>query len=273
MSLDDRIAGHYANGTLARTLSAALREAAPDRPLTAEDLAPVDEFHIGGRTATAHFVEQLGIAVDSRVLDVGSGIGGTSRYVATRYGASVTGVDLTPEYCEVASMLSELVGLSDRVRYRQGSALGLPFDDGEFSLATMLHVGMNVPDKPGLFREVQRVLEPGGVFGIYDILGVGADELDFPVPWAATPETSFLATVEEMRSALDAAGFTIEVESDRSAVAREFFQRLGGQASQGPPPLGLHLLMGDDFATKVANMARNVETGRCAPWELICRKR
>ena len=275
MSIDDVIAKHYTHGALAGSISSALREGAPDPDaLTSADLAPVDEFHIGGRVATAHFVDQLGLRADSRVLDIGSGIGGASRFVAERYGCQVMGIDLTPEYGEVATMLAESVGLSDRVTYRQGSALALPFEDGEFRVAYMLHVGMNISDKATLFREVQRVLESGGTFGIYDILRGAEDaELHFPVPWAAAPDTSFLASIEEMRAGLESAGFTIERETPRAAFAREFFQKLREEATGGPPPLGLHILMGDDFAQKVSNMVRNVESGRCSPWELICHRR
>ena len=274
MSIDEHIAKHYTHGSLKQSISSALGEGAfsPDA-LTSADLAPVDEFHIGGRAATAHFVEQFGLTADSRVLDIGSGIGGASRYVAERYGCRVVGVDLTPEYCEVATALAESVGLSGRVDYRQGSALEMPFEDGGFDVAYMLHVSMNIPDKAGLFREVHRVLEPGGVLGVYDILrGAGGAELDFPVPWATTPDTSFLASIEEMREALVSAGFTIERESERAAFAREFFQTLRTRSTGAPSPLGLHIIMGDDFAAKVSNMARNVESGRCAPWELVCRK-
>ena len=274
MYIDDLIAKHYTHGSLAESISSALREGASDPDtLTSADLAPVDEFHIGGRVATAHFVDQLGLRADSRVLDIGSGIGGASRLVAERFGCQVMGIELTPEYCEVAITLAKSVGLSDRVAYRQGSALEMPFKDGEFSVAYMLHVGMNISDKATLFREVHRVLEPGGTFGVYDILRGAEDaELDFPVPWSTTPDTSFLASIEEMREGLESVGFTIERERHRTAFAREFFQKLRNEATGGPPPLGLHILMGNDFAEKVSNMARNVESGRCTPWELVCRR-
>jgi len=233
----------------------------------------VDEFHIGGRAATAHFIEHLGLTGNTLVLDVGSGIGGASRFVAEQYGCKVIGIDLTPEYCEVATALAELVGLSESVEYRQGSALELPFEDGEFGVVYMLHVGMNISDKVALFREVNRVLRAGGTFGVYDILrGAEGADLDFPVPWSSTPDTSFLASIEEMRAGLGSAGFTREHESDRTTFALEFFRGLRSQPA-GPPPLGLHILMGDDFTVKVSNMLRNVESGRCSPWELIYRRR
>ena len=133
---------------------------------------------------------------------------------------------------------------------------------------------MNIADKATLFREVRRVLKPCAVFGVYDILeGPARGDLVYPVPWSTIPETSFLASVDELRGMLDEAHFDIERETDRTEFALEFFHRLRQQGGEGPPPLGLHILMGEDFSTKISNMVCNVEEGRCAPWEIICRRR
>ncbi|MDJ0867928.1 MAG: methyltransferase domain-containing protein [Myxococcota bacterium] len=279
MSLDQTIAQHYAAGPEAATvlgeriLRAARGAAADPERLQQSDLAAVDEFHIGGLAATVHFTGQLALAADARWLDVGCGIGGTARYVAATHGCQVTGIDLTPAYCEVASLLADRVGLRDRVAFQAGSALEMPFADASFDGAFTLHVGMNIPDKLALYREVARVLRPGAVFGLYDVLaGDRIDALAFPVPWSSTPETSFLASIDEMRSTLEDAGLTVETATDRRAFALDFFEQLRAKASGGPPPLGLHLLMGETFPQKVANMVENIRAGRCGPWELICRK-
>lgn len=269
---DERVSQHYTRGDLAAAIDAGLAALgkAPSA-LGLEDLAPVDEFHIGGRPATLHLVEQLGLRAGQKVLDVGSGLGGASRFVAASYGSRVTGVDLTPEFCAVARNLAGRLGMAESVRYEQANALELPFPDGAFDAAYMLHVGMNVADKLALCREVARVLVPGGRFGVYDVLrGDNPAPLTFPVPWARSEETSFLASPAEMRSALEEAGFAVEHTEDRGAFAVEFFERLRGAG--GPPPLGLHLVMGPEFRTKVANMVANVSDGRCSPWELVGRR-
>jgi SAM-dependent methyltransferase len=275
MSIEKTVSTHYTHGRLGEAILSALHGVAenPDT-VTLADLAPVDEFHIGGRQTTVHFIGQLAFTTGMRVLDVGSGIGGTARYVAANHGCHVTGIDLTPEYCEVAEMLADKVGLSDKVSYQRGSVLAMPFDDDAFDGAYMLHVGMNIADKPALCREVHRVLKRGAVFGIYDILeGPAGGELTFPVPWSRIPDTSFLASIDELRGMLLEAGFGIEHDTNRTEFAVDFFRQLRQQAGAGPPPLGLHILMGEDFPTKVANMVRNVEQGHCAPWEIICRRR
>jgi SAM-dependent methyltransferase len=276
MTDDAAIARHYTTGDLATRIMAAARRAVPDlTALTARDLAPVDEFHIGGIGATERFVPMLGLAPGMAVLDVGSGIGGTARYAAETCGCHVTGIDLTPEFCAVATMLSAATGLADRTEFHEGSALVMPFADARFDAAMTLHVAMNIDDKPGLYREIARVLKPGARFGVYDILeGPSPGALEFPVPWAADRATSHLASPRAMRTMLQDAGFTIEHDEDRTGFAIDFFETLRQAAAtaDGPPPLGLHVIMDETFQHKIANVAANIAAGRCGPWEFVCRR-
>ncbi len=195
MDKDHSIQDHYTHGKLIDAIKDGLAKTgvALDQ-VTIDDLAPVDEFHIGGREATEEFLSQLNLTPDHHVLDIGSGIGGGARFAATRYGCRVSGIDLTEEFVETASALSDLVGLTDCVNFHQGSALETPFDDATFDAAFMLHVGMNIPDKGRLFAEAVRVIKPGGVIGIYDIMALTDEPLAFPVPWSSTPETSAVAS-------------------------------------------------------------------------------
>jgi SAM-dependent methyltransferase len=276
MTDEPAVADHYTHGALIDAIRAALAAAgrSPDR-LTVADLAPIDEFHMGGRPATLALAKQLGLGPGDHLLDVGCGIGGPARCLAEALGCRVTGIDLTEEYVAAAAVLSGWVGLADRVAFRQGSALALPFDDGAFDGATMIHVGMNVADKAALFAEVARVLRPGGVFGVYDVMRAGDEDVHYPVPWASSAETSFLDTREGYRAALDAAGFAVVAESDRSGFARDVFAALKAKVAKtgGPPPLGLHVIMGAEAPAKTTNMIANVEAGRIAPVELIARRR
>lgn len=275
MEVESSVARHYAHGSLEQAIFGALSASGKDlSKLTPADLAPIDEFHIGGRQATADLATQVQFASGSHLLDIGSGLGGASRYFAHEYKCRVTGIDLTEEYVRVAEALSRCVGLEKQVSYKHGSALAVPSAPHSFDGAYMLHVGMNVPDKEGLFAEVHRVLKPSGVFAIYDVMRTEkAGDLAFPVPWASSPDTSFVESAADYRSLLERAGFAIEKERSRREFAIEFFRQMRARAAEadGPPPVGLHILMGTSTTQKVRNMLDNLERGLIEPTEIVCR--
>jgi ubiquinone/menaquinone biosynthesis C-methylase UbiE len=276
MSVERDVEGHYAHPTLIETIETALEASGLDKgTLTAAELAPVDEFHTGGRAATADLAAQLDLTPADRVLDVGCGLGGAARFVADTFGCAVTGIDLTADFVEAARTLSNWVGLGDRNAFEQASALDMPFGDGSFDAAYMLHGGMNSEPKSGLMAEVARVLAPGGRFGIYDIMRIGDGEPNYPVPWSENPSTSFLATPEDYRTALDAAGFDLLAERNQREWALEFFRTVRAKTASagGPPPLGIHLVMGKTASAKVANMVEAITRGVVAPVQMIARKR
>jgi len=275
MENSDKVSRHYARGDLLDAIRTGVEEIGktPDT-VTIDDLAAVDEFHIGGRVASRDFLGQLEISSDDHVLDVGCGIGGASRFTAKEFGCRVTGIDLTNEYVETGATLCDWLGLTSDVSLVQGNILELGFPDATFDKAFMLHVGMNIPDKSALGSEVLRVLKPGALFGIYDIMKIGEDMVTFPVPWATVPEGSWLASPEEYKHGLSEAGFEIICERNRRGFALEFFAELKTRtaATGGPSPLGLQLIMGAKAPLKIQNMVTNIMRGNIAPVELIARK-
>lgn len=249
----------------------------PER-LSTDDLAPVDEFHTGGRGATIEFADQMGIVPGMRLLDVGSGIGGPSRYFAGHRGCRVTGIDLSPEFCETAKALSSRTGLADRTEYHPSSATSLPLADASFDGAYMLHVGMNISAKAAVFREVARVLKPGAVFGIFDMMREAAGDLIFPVPWSPAPEMSFVESSETYVELLRQAGFEIEKQRDRRDFARAFFAKMretmaANAASGVSSSLALPMIMGPTAPIKIGNLTGMIERGLLSPIEIISRKR
>ncbi len=263
----------YRHGALLRAILYGVQQLGKSpETVSVEDLAPVDEFHIGGRVATKDFLDQLDIAADDHVLDVGCGLGGASRFAAQQYGCRVTGIDLTDEYVNTGEVLCSWVGLDGRITLDQGDATTTPYSGGAFDKSYMMHVGMNIADKKALTSELYRILRPGGRLGIYDVMRVGTGDLSFPVPWATVPEESDVSSPEEYTSLLEAAGFRVTAERNRSAFALEFFSQLQAKGGAGSSPLGLHILMGDSAAQKVKNMIENVSQNRVAPVELIAEK-
>ena len=273
MHPDSAVAQHYGNPELEQSILDALVRTGhdPDR-LEPDDLLAVDEFHIGGVQATRDIAVAAGISNGTKVLDVGSGIGGPARLFAHHFGARVVGVDLTPEFVSTATSLTARAGLSDRVAFVEGSGLRLPFAEDEFDVATLLHVGMNIADKPALFAEVARVLKPGGVFAINDIMVTGEGEPGYPLPWAAVPDISFLNSPEEYAQRLTEAGFTVETTRDRRDAGIEFIDS-GPKPAPGesPSPLGMHLVLGRDGRMRMQNLLAAMKAGVLAPTEMIAR--
>jgi ubiquinone/menaquinone biosynthesis C-methylase UbiE len=240
--------------------------------LSASDLSGGDELHLGWRPATAAHAEDLGLTSGMRVLDVGSGIGGPARYLVETLACQVEGVDLSPEFVAVASALTRRMGLSDRASFREASVLALPFEDAAFDAATMIHVGMNLPEKAGAFAEVRRVLKPGARFGVYDIMRGGAAELPFPMPWATTAETSFVESPDTYRRLLSDAGFTVESETDRRDFVLRLAREMRAKAEkEGPPRLGPQVLMGETARERLGNVMAALERGTITPVEMIAR--
>ena len=266
---------HYGStGALADAIVESLRNAGIDLAnLQTSDLAAVDEFHIRGRKATLELAERMELGEQARVLDIGSGLGGPARTLAEVYGCHVTGIDLTQEFCDAAETLSRWVDLSDRVTFKQGDATNLPFDNDQFDAAMTIHVAMNIPDKKKMYLEARRVLKPGGIFAVYDVLqGEGGDVL-FPVPWAREPSISHVVTSKKMESLLTDVDFQILNTYDSTDESQIWFESMTTRmAESGPPPVTFQAILGDDFSEMARNQVRNLAERRIGTVSYICRK-
>jgi SAM-dependent methyltransferase len=259
-------------GGLVAAIESAVEEAGLDRAtLRPADLAPIDEFHIRGRAATLDIIETLGLTSDAHVLDLGSGLGGPARTLAELTGCTIIGVDLTPEFCEVATALSEWTGLSDRTRFQVGDATATGLPDASVDAVVTVHVAMNISDKHALYAEAFRVLRPGGRFVVYDVLQGEGGDVRYPVPWANDSSTSFLATPDDMRELLPAAGFEIISEVDSSDESLVWFQQMHARIQRdGPPPVTFAAFLGDAFGQMAANQVANLAERRIRTVMFTC---
>lgn len=257
---------HYAQTNLGENILTAYERAGKDiHSLTRDDISSFDEFHIRGRDASRELAHLVDLRAGEKVLDIGSGVGGPARTLADEFGCEVVGLDLVEEYCRTADMLTDRVGLSDRVTFRQGDVLDMPFDEGSFDVVWSQHMTMNIENKMRLFREVRRVLRPGGRFVIYEICAGSASTIYFPVPWASDSTINFLVTPGELQQMLGDSGFTELVWKDVSMISLEWFQGMVAAMAAMPkdkPPLGLNLLMGKTTPEKAKNLVRNLEEDR-----------
>jgi SAM-dependent methyltransferase len=265
---------HYGNDGIAGRILAALRaEKGADVAITPETLAIIDHFHGRGIVATEELVALLDPQPGNRVLDMGSGIGGPARWIAAKRGCHVTGVDLTPEFCAAAEALNAATGMSDRVRIINGSATDLPVENNAFDRAYSQNVIMNIADKPRFYREAFRALRPGGVLALSNVCAGAGGPPYFPVPWATVPELSFLASVEDTRADIAAAGFNIVSFRDTTDELRPAVQRdLARVEREGLPALGVHLIMGERIREMRINSARSSAEGRVSTIEVLARK-
>jgi ubiquinone/menaquinone biosynthesis C-methylase UbiE len=258
------VADHYKRRALADVILTALTAAGKDiEHLTPDDLAPVDEFHSGGRTATVRLAQLAQINGSERVLDVGCGIGGPSRYLASKFGCQVTGLDLTADFIALAAMLAQRTRLADKVTYRQGDALDLPFADASFDLVWSQNAAMNIADRDRLYGEMRRVLTPAGRLALQEIAaGVGGEPF-YPTPWAGDKSISFLSTPEATRAALERIGFRVVAWQDTTEEAlQQQMARTKALETGSLPPLGLHIVIGEAFPTVTKNMLRNLQEER-----------
>jgi len=256
---DIQIQTQYSTGASRQAIERALVAAGKDLGhLRPADLALLEDFHTMGRIATAQLADLAEITPGDQVLDAGSGIGGTARYVAERCRCHVVAVDLTEEYCQTARWLNQLVGLDDQITVRQADVTDLPFEDAIFTVVFSQHVQMNVADKALLYAEARRVLVDGGRLAMWDIVAGEDREPDFPVPWADRPEYSHLTTSDRLRAAIGAAGFEIEQWHDLTGQAAAMMQML---LTLPPSPIGLQAFV-PGFAPKAKNLTAALTDGR-----------
>jgi len=275
MTTGTQIEDHWGKGDVYGRIVAALQGTGkPLDGVTVDDLAPVDQFHARGLTGTIDLADRLPIKAGHRILDIGCGLGGPARYMARRFDCKVTGIDITRAFVDAANKLTALVRMQDRVSIEHGDGQRLPYEDGAFDGAYSQHVTMNVADRRSFFSEAHRVLKRGAFFALTEH-GLGAKgEPRFPVPWSVDGTGSHLRTPAETVALLESVGFgDIVVEDKGAEYVAAYHATLAKAEQEGPPPLGLHLLLGAGAAEKTRNSARNIEEGRTHPFQLVCVKR
>ena len=264
---------YYDGPELLEGLLDALRDAGldPDH-LSVDDLAPLDEFHALGHPATIALASLADVRAGERVLDVGAGLAGPARFLASRYGVEVTALDATPRFCRIAEALTRATGLAGRVRVVEGDALDLPFDDESFELAWTQAVGQNVEDKARFIAELARVVTPDGRIALFELVAGPGGPLEFPVPWADRPGQSWIVNSADLLALLEAAGLSIrEWREGPDALAGIASAAQSGPADPVTHGLGLELLM-PDYEARMAGLARNVEAGRITLVQVIAER-
>lgn len=265
---------HYGSTALLARLQTAITQMdLPNGPLPPEALAPVDQFHAGGLIATAELADLIEIKKGEKLLDIGSGLGGPARFLASTYGCTVKGIDLSPTFVEAATYLSQLSEFGGEVSYECGDALCLPYESETFDIVWTQHTSMNIANKAALFTEAHRVLKDQGKFAIFDVVEGTETPIHFPVPWARIPEDSYLIPPNSLRAYLEAAGFRVLSWRDYTPNGIKWFEeRQIAEKSAEVPILGLHLVMGTEFSEMARNFVRNLREGRAKLIQVVLDK-
>ena len=268
------VEAHYSRGGILDSILRVLRDMGRDlRTLAPSDLAPVDEFHVGGRDATIALANQASLKPGDRVLDVGCGLGGSVRYLASEWNCRVTGIDLTKEYVEVATALTQILGLHEVTAFGQSGALNMPFRNGSFDMVWTEAVQMNIADKRAFYCEIARLLAPGGRLAFLDLFQGERGDLYYPVPWAEESSISFLAMPQTVREILQSLQFNVLHWEDKSRQSVDWLAAAVERSqSADPGRLGLHLLMGNSARVKLENNIRNLREDRFVVIQAIAEK-
>ena len=136
--------------------------------LAPEDLFPFDQDHYGGLTVVDALAQRARIAAGSQVADFCAGLAGPARYLAHKYGAIVTCVELNPHRAPGAADLTRRVGLAQRVRVVRGDVMRVPLAGGCMDAVVSQEALLHVPDKRAALAEAYRILRPGGVLCFTD---------------------------------------------------------------------------------------------------------
>jgi len=268
------IHGYYSPNDLYNKIIAGLNEIGKDlSKVTLDDLQPVDEFHIRGNVATKELIKLSEFTPEMHILDVGCGVGGSTRRLSHETDCRVTGIDLSDEYIDAAERLTQLLNMQERVKFHAASALELPFDDNTFDGAWSIQMNMNIEDKLLWLKKVYRVLKPGGRAVLYEVCGNKNTPVYFPVPWAQDSSMSFLVPPESFRDVITGAGFDIDVWNDKTDLAQKAFAHMTEPMGKPDlPELGVHLLVGNDIQTKAYNLSRNLDEERVSLIETVAIK-
>ena len=288
--MEEKIAEHYfpdygagRRKVLGDKIVSALQQAGKDMEnLELKDLSTIDQLHTGGHLATIELMKNSGLKPDDKILDAGCGIGGSSRLIAKEFKLKVTGIDIVDEFIVTAQILTGLTDkknkFKDLLEFNQGTIMQLPGQDCMYDAVLSQHTLMNIQEKDLVFNEFARVLKPKAKLLLYEIVkkkDLGIKPFEFPVPWAASHDISFLITWESLLEKCQKAGFELVYYSDKTDQAEIWWatvKEITKKFSDNPRPLGPHIIFGENGKHFGRTMTSNLENNHISLVEAVLKK-
>jgi sarcosine/dimethylglycine N-methyltransferase len=213
--------------------------------LRPEELFPHDQDHYGGLAATDELARAAQVGKGSRVADFCAGLGGTVRYLAHKYGADVTGIELTPARVSGAQELTRRVGLQGTARIVEGNVMDVPLPDASIDAVVSQEAFCHVPDVKRAVAEAFRILRTGGRLAFTDwTANQPLTPADAHLMWEGMAIQP-LRSIPEYRSVIESVGFgvisTIDLTEEWGPILKErlaMYQRLREEARQAGTPMG-----------------------------------
>ena len=272
--MDRDINQHYGSDNLGSRIFAALEQSGKDlENLTLKDLSVIDQLHTGGHVATLELARKAELPPGTTVMDAGCGIGGSCRLLAKECGFSMTGIDLVTDFIDVAKSLTRSTGMGDTIRYATGNIMNTDLEDSSFDAVWCQHTLMNLQNKEQVFSEFNRILKPGGVVVLHEIVRGSNAPIHLPVPWADRHTISHLIPWPEMMSIILDNGFTCRFQKDQTQEqAKTWWTRVKkafAKKRETPSPLGPHIIFGENGLAFGNTMTANLEEDRIRLMEAI----
>lgn len=272
--MDNEINQHYGSDKLKTRIFTALEESGKDlNNLTLKDLSVIDQLHTGGHMATLALAKKAELPMAATVLDAGCGIGGSCRLLARECSFNMTGMDLVPDFIDVAQSLSHSTGMDGVIKYLQGDIMDTGLETACFDAVWCQHTLMNIKDKERVFSEFNRILKPGGILVLHEIVQGTTVPIHLPVPWADRHSISHLMPWMEMSEIVLNNGFTCRFQEDQTREqASTWWERVkkAFEKKQAvPSPLGPHIIFGENGMSFGNTMTANLKEDRIRLMEAI----
>jgi ubiquinone/menaquinone biosynthesis C-methylase UbiE len=244
-----------------------------NKKLEIEDLFPIDQYHARGIAATVDLGKRMPIRENSKILDIGCGLGGPARYYSKEFKCFIEGIDITPSFIELGTEFNKLTDMSNQVHLNVGNGETLDFEDNFFDGAYSQHVTMNISNREKFFSEAYRVLKTHSFFAFTEHgLGPIGNPV-YPLPWADNENMSYLLTPKKTISLLKDVGF-YEIEIiETGAKYMSGYEKLMSQTKDIKQPiLGIHVIGGQSMTERSMNSLTSIKERRTLPFEVLCKK-